>query len=81
MGTFKAGGSKSTKVKKVATNLPATLLKEATKLSGLNQTQAIIAGLLELISAKKRDLLLGMRGKVQIDLDLNKVRGRLKAQP
>ena len=47
--------------KKVATNIPVELLKEATDLTGLNQTQALIAGLKELIAERKREKLLGLR--------------------
>lgn len=64
--------------KKVATNIPIKLLKEAVSVTGLNQTQAIIAGLEELIAREKRIALLKMKGRVKVDLDLNKSRERKK---
>ena len=64
--------------KKVATNIPTKLLMEAVRLTGLNQTQAIISGLEELVAREKRIALLKMEGKVKISLDLDKVRERKK---
>ena len=66
------------KTKKVATNIPEALLKEAVEITDLNQTQAIIAGLKELIAREKRLALLNLRGKITIDLDLDDARQRRK---
>lgn len=66
------------KTKKVATNIPVQLLLEAVKLTGLNQTQAIIAGLEELVAREKRKALLNLKGNVKISLDVDKIRGRKK---
>ena len=62
--------------RKIATNIPAEILDEATKLSGLNQTAAIIAGLKELIKRQKVERLIALRGKISFDYDVNISRGR-----
>jgi hypothetical protein len=54
-------------VRKIATNIPSDLLTEATKLTGLNQTQALIEGLKELIAREKRMGILNLRGKLHFD--------------
>jgi hypothetical protein len=63
-------------VRKIATNLPSDLLQEATRLTGLNQTQTLIEGLRELIASRKRQKLLSLRGKLHIDFDARKARQR-----
>ena len=63
-------------IRKIATNIPRDLLAEATKLSGLNQTQAIIAGLRELVAKQKRQVLYDLRGKIHISVDTNRSRHR-----
>lgn len=62
--------------KKVASNIPVALLEEATELTGLNQTQALIAGLRELIAEQRRQQLLNLKGKVLIDFDPVRTRER-----
>jgi hypothetical protein len=64
------------RIKKVATNIPEDLLREATTLTGLNQTQALIAGLRELIAEHRRQELLDLEGKVEVDFDLKRSRQR-----
>ena len=64
------------KTKKVATNIPEQLLLEATELTGYNQTQALIAGLRELIAERKRQGILGLRGKLRIQIDPARTRQR-----
>jgi len=51
-------------LKKVATNIPEDLLKEAVSLSGLTQTGALIEGLKELINKKTREEFLSLAGKI-----------------
>lgn len=51
-------------LKKVATNIPENLLKEAVALSGLTQTGALIEGLKELINKKTREEFLTLAGKM-----------------
>ncbi len=63
-------------VKKVATNLPAALLSEAMKVSGLNQTQALIAGLHELVAERRRRELLALGGNLKVAVDTNRTRER-----
>lgn len=62
--------------KKIATNIPDDLLTEARLLTGLNQTQALIEGLRQLIAQHKRQRLLDLRGKLHIHLDRNRSRRR-----
>jgi hypothetical protein len=64
------------KRKKVATNIPERLLREATELTGLNQTQTLIAGLRELIAERKRSRLLELKGRISVELDVDRVRQR-----
>ncbi len=63
-------------LKKIATNIPSDLLEEATRLTGLNQTQTLVEGLKELISQKKREALLALRGKLSIYVNTHKTRQR-----
>jgi hypothetical protein len=67
------------RTKKVATNIPEDLLREATSLTGLNQTQALIAGLRELIAEHRRSQLLALKGRVDVDIDLDVSRQRRRA--
>jgi hypothetical protein len=67
-------------IKKIATNLPDDLLKEAIKATGLNQTATIIEGLKELIARERREQLLKLKGTMDLDLNLFEVRQRKKVQ-
>ena len=62
--------------RKVATNIPEELLTEARALTGLNQTQALIEGLRQLIAQHKRQRLLDLQGKLHIRLDIAESRRR-----
>lgn len=62
--------------KKIATNIPDDLLREAIRLTGLNQTKTLIAGLQELIAQKKRMSLLKLKGKLHLTIDTDKSRER-----
>lgn len=66
------------KVKKISTNIPEQLLKKACRVTNLNQTEALIAGLKELIAQHEREAIVDMKGKVQIDLDLDEIRQRFR---
>ena len=66
-----------TKIKKISTNIPESLLNKACELSELNQTDALIAGLKELIAKYDRAEAIKLKGKIKIDLDLDKVRQRI----
>ena len=58
-------------------DLPEKLLAEARRLSGARtKTQVIIWGLEELIRKRKLESLWDLRGKIPLDLDLKKSRGR-----
>ena len=66
------------KKRKIATNIPDDILREATELSGLNQTATIIEGLKELIRREKIERLISLKGKLQFDYDVNLMRNRPK---
>ena len=65
-------------LKKISTNIPERLLKQACSLTNLNQTEALIAGLKELIAAHERKAIVRLRGKIHIDLDVDKTRQRVR---
>lgn len=66
------------KIKKISTNIPEQLLKKACSLTNLNQTDALIAGLQELIAQHEREAIVDMKGKIKIDLDLDEIRQRVR---
>ena len=66
------------KVKKISTNIPEDLLKKACNLTNLNQTEALIAGLKELIAQHDREAIVDLKGKIKIDLDFDEIRQRFR---
>jgi hypothetical protein len=64
--------------KKISTNLPKELLRKACELTKLNQTEALIAGLKELIAQHERESIVDLKGKVRIDLNLDEIRQRVR---
>lgn len=66
------------KLKKISTNIPEQLLRKACDLTRLNQTEALIAGLKELIAQQERKAIVDLKGKVRIDLDLDEIRQRVR---
>ena len=64
--------------KKISANIPRDILSEACKTMQLGQTETIVAGLKELIAASKRKQLIDLRGKIRIELDVDKFRGRTR---
>lgn len=60
--------------RKVTVNLPPTLLDEATRITGKGITATLVEGLLELLRRQKRSALQGLRGKVRLELDVEKTR-------
>jgi hypothetical protein len=66
----------SARKRKIATNIPEDILFEATELSGMNQTAAIIEGLRELIKREKRRRLVALEGKVKVEFDIDRSRQR-----
>lgn len=64
------------KKRKIATNIPDDVLKEATKLSGLSQTGAIIEGLRELIRVYKTKRLISAEGTFEFDYQPSVLRKR-----
>jgi hypothetical protein len=61
-------------VKKITANIPAKLLERAQEVTGLGITETLVAGLAELERSRKRSALRMLRGKVRIELDLQKTR-------
>lgn len=58
-------------------NLPKTLIDEAMKTTRINtKTQVIITALEDLIRKSKISGLKEFKGKVDLDIDMNAVRGR-----
>ena len=68
--------AKRAPLKKISTSIPEKLLKEACLLSSLNQTEALIQGLQELVRKEKRDRLISLKGKIMISLNLDQERER-----
>ncbi len=66
------------KLKKISTNIPEELLKKACDLTKLNQTDALIKGLEELIAQNERQAIVNLKGKVRIDLKLDDIRQRVR---
>lgn len=66
------------KLKKISTNIPEDLLKKACNLSDLNQTETLIAGLRELIAQHERKSVIKLKGKINIDLNMNEIRQRVR---
>ena len=65
------------KIKKISTNIPEDLINKACKLSNLNQTDALVEGLLELIAKYNRKEAIKLKGQININLDLDKIRQRI----
>ena len=68
----------ASKLKKISTNIPENLLKKACKLTSFNQTEVLLAGLKELIAQHERKAILDLKGKIEIDLDLDEIRQRVR---
>lgn len=66
------------KLKKISTNIPAGLLEEACKLYQINQTEALVAGLKELIAQHERGSIVGLKGKINISLKMDELRQRVR---
>ncbi|HLB59516.1 MAG TPA: hypothetical protein VJL87_05490 [Bdellovibrionota bacterium] len=64
--------------KKIATNIPVDLIKQAVRLTGLNLTQTLIEGLKVLIAYRKRQDLIELQGKIHIAVNTDKTRQRRK---
>lgn len=61
-------------VKKITANIPAKLLQRAQESTGLGITETLVAGLEELQRSRKRSALRLLRGKVRLELDVEKSR-------
>ena len=61
-------------VKKITANIPVKILEKAQATTGLGITETLVAGLEELERSRKRTALRMLRGKVRLDIDLDKTR-------
>jgi len=61
-------------LRKVTVNLPADLLDDALALTGRGLTLTLIEGLTEIQRRHKRTALRKLRGKIRLDLDLDRTR-------
>jgi hypothetical protein len=61
-------------VRKVTVNLPVELLEEAQSVTGKGITLTLIEGLNELQRRHRRSALRGLKGKVRIEIDLDRTR-------
>ncbi len=66
------------KLKKISTNIPEDLLIKACSISSLNQTEALIAGLTELIARHERSEVIKLRGKIKINYNPEQARQRVR---
>ena len=66
------------KLKKISSNIPADLLEKACSLTDLNQTEALIAGLQELIAQHQRKELVKLRGTMAVKFNPDAARKRIK---
>jgi hypothetical protein len=65
--------------KRVTANLPAELLTDAVKITGQNVTDTIVRGLELVRRSAAYDVAMKLKGKVQIELDISKARGRSRS--
>jgi hypothetical protein len=61
-------------LKKITVNVPAGVLERARSITQRGITETIIEGLLALERGQKRGALRALRGRVHIDLDLERTR-------
>jgi hypothetical protein len=60
--------------KKVTVTVPTDVLKRAREVTGRGITETIVAGLLALDRQRNRSALRALRGRVRLQLDLEKTR-------
>jgi len=61
-------------LKKVTVNLPADALERAQEITGRGITPTIVEGLLEIGRREQRSALRRLKGKIHLDLDLERTR-------
>lgn len=64
--------------KKISTILPAELLSEAARLTGVNQTDTIVLALKELVRSHKRASIFELKGRLKINFDVDQSRERAR---
>jgi hypothetical protein len=65
-------------VKRVTVNLPGDLLKRAEEVTGLGITETLVAGLELLAQRRAYKKALGLRGKLDLKIDLDVSRERTR---
>lgn len=60
--------------RKITVNLPETELESAMEITGKGITETLLQGLREIARSRDRSALRKLRGKVAIDLDLDRTR-------
>jgi hypothetical protein len=63
-------------VKRITANLPSALLHEATAVTGAGITETIVAGLTMVKRSRAHAKAQALRGKIQIEIDLEHSRER-----
>ena len=61
-------------VRKITVNVPSDVLEDATRITGKGVTDTVIEGLTELRRRETRSALRALRGKVRVELDLERTR-------
>jgi hypothetical protein len=69
--------NKSARTKRITANLPADLLEQATKVTGSGITETLIQGL-QLLKRSSAFEALPLKGKINLDLDLDISRERTR---
>lgn len=64
------------KIRRITANLPEALLDSAMDVTGKGITDTIVEGLEQLKRRRAYDKLISLRGKVQLNLDIDELRGR-----
>lgn len=63
-------------VKRITANLPEELLEQASKITGQGITETLTAGLMMIRRAHAFEKALALRGKINLDLNMDDVRER-----
>ena len=62
--------------RRITANLPADLLEAAMEATGRGITETIVEGLTQVQRRRFYDRAMALRGKLKLDIDLEKTRGR-----
>jgi hypothetical protein len=62
--------------RRITANLPADLLESAMRATGRGITETIVEGLTRIRSRRFSERAMALHGKLKLDIDLEKMRGR-----